>query len=237
MVTGSLAQLQSLPKLDRSKLLEYPTLSLKERDRRWNLVRKMMKENDVHALIVIQGVRREDNPANYFTNEPIGSSPFVFFPLSGEPFAFGARDLLVVDTFMKSEAYGIKSWVKDWRFGPSGMDDWVNELKKRGLSSARIGIIGKGTFSSHSQALIANTITNAIKTALPKVTFVELWRPFVDIMLIKSQEEIAMFRKAALVLEVASEEFVWACKPGARVADIENAFMIQLSLMELKFGL
>jgi Xaa-Pro aminopeptidase len=63
---------------------------------------------------------------------------------------------------------------------------------------------------------------------LPKVTFVDLWKPFVQIMMVKSHEEIAMFRKAALILEVAAEEFVDACKLGNTVADIESAYQSKL---------
>ena len=53
MIRDPLAQSQSLLKPDRSKLLEYPVLSLKERDRRWGLIRKMMEENEVEALMVL----------------------------------------------------------------------------------------------------------------------------------------------------------------------------------------
>jgi Xaa-Pro aminopeptidase len=184
----------------------------------------MMEKNDVEALIVLQGIRREDDPCSYFANELPGTAHLIFFPLQGEPIAFGGAHLLVVDTLMKSETYGIESWVKDWRYEEGSGDDWVRILKERGLASSRIGIIGNGTFSRKMQTMIANILMNSIKTSLPNVSFVDLWKPFVHIMLVKDQEEIAMFRKAALALEVASEEFVNACKPGNTIADIEKTF-------------
>jgi Xaa-Pro aminopeptidase len=227
-MADGLAQSQSLPKPDRAKLLEYPTLSLRERDRRWGLIRKMMEENDVKALITIPGGPWDD-PSSYLTNNLWPRHvDTVFFPLKGEPVAFSGFHLLPVDVLLKSEAYGIESWVTDWRYDQGSADDWTALLKERGLTHCRIGIAGNGQFSRGTQILVANALTNAIKAALPDVSFTDLWDPFVHIWLVKHQEEIAMFRKAALTMEVASEEFVHACKPGNTVADVQNAFMTAL---------
>lgn len=224
----ALVQYHSLPRPDRSQLMGYPTLSLKERDRRWGLVRKMMKENDVKALITIPGGPWDD-PSSYLTNYVLARGVHtVFFPLRGEPIAFERFHLLPVDILLKSEAYGIESWVKDWRYAQGSPEDWVTILKERDLTNCRIGIAGNGQFSRGIQTLLANALTNAIKAALPEIIFVDLWDPFVHIWLVKDQEEIAMFRKAALAMEVGSEEFVNACKPGNTVADVQNAFLSAL---------
>lgn len=231
----ALAQFKLLPKPDRSKLLEYPTLSLKERDRRWGLIRKMMKKNDVKALISIAGGPWDDT-SHYLTNFvwplPGRGAHTVFFPLEGEPVAFGVFHLLYVDVLLKSEAYGIESWVKDWRFAQGKPEDWVDILKERGLTNCRIGIVGNGQHSRRIQILVANVLKSAINEALPNVSFVDLWDPFVQIMIVKDKEEIALFRKAALALEVASEEFVNACKPGNTVGDVHAAYMSEL----LRYG-
>jgi Xaa-Pro aminopeptidase len=214
-----------LPKVDRKKLSEYPTLSIEERDRRYGLIRAMMEKNGVEGLIVLAGIRREDDPCPYFVNEVPGTARLVFFPLKGEPVAFGGSSLLRVDVIMKSEAYGIESWVRDWRYQNGTGDEWTALLKERGLDGSRIGFIGSGTFSRQAQQIAARNLAAAINGALPNVGFVDLWQPFVEIMMVKSPEEIAQFRKAALALEVACEEFVGACRPGNTVVDVENAFM------------
>jgi Xaa-Pro aminopeptidase len=225
MVREPFARLESLPKPDRSKLLEYPTLSLKERDRRWSLIRKMMKENEVEALIVLPGRPPFDDPTNYLTNS---GSFWVFFPLQGEPVAFGGG-FYTIPSLMNSEAYGIESWVKDWRFvGKRNVDELVKILREMRLTSAHIGTIASSHFAGPTQALMTNNLTNVIKTALPNISFVELWKPYVQIWLVKSEEEIAMFRKAALAGEVAAEEFADACKPGNTLLDIQNAVMSTL---------
>ena len=219
MVKEPLAQSQSLPKPDRSKLMEYPTLSLKERDRRWGLARKMMEENEVEALMVLPGGQLDGDPSNYFTNY---GSPLLFFPLKGDPVTFQIPNEMIFDTLLKSEAYGIDSWVEDTFYLPDG-DAWVKILRDRKLTSSRIGILARSHFTRAEQQRVANALMESIKSALPSVTFVDLWNPFVDIWLAKSDEEIAMFRKAALGGEVASEEFVNACKAGNTVADVEKA--------------
>jgi Xaa-Pro aminopeptidase len=225
----ALAQSQSLPSPDRTKLAEYPTLSLSERDRRWRLIRKMMDENDVKALITIPGGPWDD-PSSYLTNYLWPRHPHrVFFPLQGEPVAFVGFHSIPIDVILKSEAYGIQSWVKDWRCRQDSADDWVALLKERGLTNCHIGIIGNGPFSSGMQTLVASTLMNSVKTALPDVTFVDVYDLFVGIMLVKDQEEMAMFRKAALVMEVAAEEFIQACKPGNTVADVQKAFVSALT--------
>jgi Xaa-Pro aminopeptidase len=223
-----LAYSQSLPIPDRTKLLEYPTLSLKERDRRWGLIRKMMHEKDVRALVTIPGGPWDD-PSSYLTNYLWPRHPHrVFFPLEGEPVAFVGFHSIPIDVILKSESYGIESWVKDWRCRQETTDDWVHLLKERGFTNCRIAIVGNGPFSSSVQTLLANTLMNAVKLALPDVSFTDVYDLFVGIMLVKDSEEIAMFRKASLVMEVAAEEFVKACKPGNTVADVQSAFMSAL---------
>jgi Xaa-Pro aminopeptidase len=219
---------QSMPKTDRGGLSEYPTLSLKERERRWGLVRKMMAQNNLEALISIPGGAWDD-PSNYLTNYLWPRHGItVFFPLQGEPVAFGVFHLLAVDSLLKSESYGIDSWVRDWRYAQGTPENWVALLKERGLVRGRIGIAANGHFSRAIQLLVANALMSAIREALPDVSFVDVWDQLVDIWIVKDAEEIAMFRKAALATEVASEEFVLACRPGNTVADVQNAFMSAL---------
>lgn len=220
MVKEPLAQSQSLPKPDRSKLLEYPTLSLKERDRRWSLVRKMMEENEIEALMVLPGGPFDD-PSNYLTNS---GRNLLFFPLQGEPIVFLEGSFWRLSVPMNSEMYGIEPWVK-WRYVEGIADEWIKILRESGRTSSRIGIIGSSHFFSQQQQRTASLLTNSIKKVLPNVTFVDLWKQYVQIWLVKSEEEITMFRKAALALEVAAEEFVNTCKPGNTLADIQTAVL------------
>lgn len=225
MAKDGLVESSSLPKPDRDKLNEYPTFSLKERDRRWGLIREMMKENGVGALMVVPGMQFDD-PSIYLSNS---GSPLLFFPLEGEPIAFQRPNALAIDTLMKSEAYGIKSWVKEARYLSGGEpEEWVKILKKNGLSRSCIGTIASGHFAKRQQQGTANSLMNHIRKALSEVTFLDLWDQYVHIWQKKEDEEKEVFRKAALAGEVAAEEFVNACRPGNTVADVQNAVMSTL---------
>jgi hypothetical protein len=76
-----------------------------ERDRRWNLGRRLMKEEGLQALIVY-GDREGSNPApfapdTYFTNERPGA--IVIFPREGEPISIAAFPMAAVDHMQARE--------------------------------------------------------------------------------------------------------------------------------------
>jgi len=195
---------------------------MKERDRRWGLVRNMMKENEVEALMVAPG-NPMDDPSVYLTNS---GQNLLFFPLEGEPILFGRAIGLFIDSLMKSEDYGIESWVKDWRFPREGVPaEWVKILQERDLIGSRIGTLARSHFSGKQQQGMVSGLTNFINKTLPGVTFADVYDPFLEILMAKSDEEIAMFRKAALAEEVLTEAYVHACKPGNTLADVQAAAM------------
>lgn len=223
------ASTPALGKVDRSKLSEYPSLSLKERDRRWNNARKFMREHKVDALLVLNAVN------NYFTNDPQERS-IVFFPLEGEPTAFlpGAGSVQQVDQLVKSEIEGQVSWVRDWRFGRGAGPDLVYIIKEKKLEGSRIGTFGLTRAEKHAefdekrvhgekQSWESNPLAAYLKSSLPQANWVELYDQFLPIWLVHSEEELAMCRKAALGLEAVTEAFMDVCKPGKNLADVSVA--------------
>lgn len=60
----------------------YPTLSLRERDRRWRLVRGLMKMRGLDCLIVA-GLNSRERLEYYLAND-VGHG-IVVFPLEGAP--------------------------------------------------------------------------------------------------------------------------------------------------------
>lgn len=212
-----------LGKVDRRKLLEYPTVSLKERDRRWNNARKFMQDHKVEALLAL-----ESDAASYFTNDPPRGSQGILFPLSGDPIAFlygGSSAEQGVDYLMRSELDGQQSWVRDWRFKRRVEPELVRIIQGKLLSNARIGTIGlfKGGKGSGTEVWDTDPLGAYLKNSLPNVTFVELFDQFVPLWMVHSEEELVMFRKAALGLEAVTEAYIEACKPRATLADVAMA--------------
>ena len=70
----------------------YPTLSLKERDRRWKNVREMMKAGDLECLIV-PGLKSREQLEVYLSND--NAQGIVVFPLEDEP-SYIARNTRII---------------------------------------------------------------------------------------------------------------------------------------------
>src|SRR3990172_3282836 len=162
MMPSVWAQSQTPPrptwKLDRSKLAEYPTLSLKERDRRWNIARQLMQKNDVECIFIPGG-----GADNFFTND---AGATVFFPLKGEPIALGEGRSYQAVSWLTNEERGEVSWIRDWRFDmPKRPPTEVQVLKDLGLEKARIGTIGVSRGGHFSPG---GSISAGLWTALQK---------------------------------------------------------------------
>src|SRR5262249_51027582 len=123
------------------KLVEYPTPSLAERDRRWAAVRNEMDARELDCLILCGWPAMWDfNIANARYLCPIGGNAefnVLLFPRAGDPTSFIYSPV--------STAYwcGAQSWVSDVRpkrgtFGDSVAD----RLAELGLSGAKVGIDG-----------------------------------------------------------------------------------------------
>lgn len=217
MAVEGLSRMESLQKTDRSKLKEFPVFSPKERDRRWGLMRRMMEEKGVGALMVLPG-GDFDCPSVYLSNH---NHFLLFFPLQGEPVAFWDKvDWL--PALLEDEAYGIEGWIK-WQYARSNAEGWIKVLRERGMTNARIGTVARSHFSGREQQKMADGLTRSIQNELSGVTFVDLYDPYFEIFTIKGEEEIAMLRKAALASEVACEEYLNACRPGNNVANVQIA--------------
>ena len=123
------------------KLKEYPTLSLKERDRRWALTRAEMEKRGLDCLVLCGWPAMWDfNIANARYLCPIGGNAehnVLVFPLAGEPTTF------IYSPVFTDYWKGAQNWVADVRprKGTFG-DSVVGRLTELKLTKARIGIDG-----------------------------------------------------------------------------------------------
>ncbi len=195
-------------KADRSKLLDFPTLTMRERDRRWTIARRIMQETQVECLL-IPGGGGGAGADNFFTND---ASATVVFPMKGEPVVLAGEASFQAASWLENEERGEVSWIKDWRFDHTSPAEVLGDL---GLSSARIGTLGvtKGAHNFPAGHTSYRAWTG-LQKALPKATLVELWDAFTPEWLAKGEEDLACFRKAALLAEVAAEEVLEITRPG-----------------------
>src|ERR1700694_3962749 len=121
------------------KLTEYPTLSLKERDRRSAAVRKEMAGRGLDCLILVGWPAMWDfNIANARYLCPIGGNAecnILVFPAAGEPTSF------IYAPVFTDYWRGAQSWVADVRPKRGTFADSIaDRLAELGLLGAKIGI-------------------------------------------------------------------------------------------------
>ena len=93
-----------------------PSLSLKERDRRWAGLRRVMRNRGLDAIVVgsFQGRERLES---YLIDDFLDA--VVILPVEAEPTVLAFSTARVSRVF-ESERRGIEPWVRDFRIGFGG---------------------------------------------------------------------------------------------------------------------
>lgn len=216
-------QSQSGLRGNRKDLSNFPTLSTKERDRRWNLVREMMAKNDVECLLVVPGSEADC----YFTNDTPGA--VVIFPIEGEPTAIFPNGVTWAGAWLMAAERGEAMWISDWRFHPESV---VKVLKEKGFASKRIGTLNMTESGSYAGPTISHAMWTSLNENLPNAKWVNLMKDFAPIWVTKSQEELALMRHGAKICEAACEVAVEIARPGVN----ELEFYIEVQHEILRHG-
>jgi Xaa-Pro aminopeptidase len=176
-----------------------PTLSLAERDRRWQRVRALMREQNLDGLLV-GGFRAREMYESYLSDDY--NEGCVLFPLQGEPIVVTWAPLRVKRA-QWSAARGHALWIEDYRVAASGkaVADVVEEM---GLAQARLGIVGLRSIAPTEQyGSIPAAFWMDFSAGLPKAQMRDFSEEFSHLMLVKSGEELAQMRYAAAAAEAA----------------------------------
>ena len=199
----------------------YPTLSLRERDRRWSKVRDLMKAKELDCLLVA-GLHGREQFDGYFTNDHMQG--VVVFPLEGDPTCLTWTASHII-RHMENSSRGGAPWVEDIRVGPTS-GDWVKVLQEKGFESAKIGVLGLETQGpGEYEGYIPYKSWFNVINLLPSATFVDVSKPFAELIIINSEEEISLIRYSAHVGEMACEAMLKAVKPGISEGEIYATIM------------
>jgi Xaa-Pro aminopeptidase len=191
-----------------------PTLTLKERDRRYAGLRALMDTQGFDAVVVgsFQGRERLES---YLIDDFLDS--VVVLPVKSEPvlLAFGGSR---ISRIFESQRRGHDVWVPDVRLGAGGVRV-ADVLKERGLERGRIGLVGFGpTAPGEMEGLIPLGFHTNLVKALPDATIGDFTLSFTDFMLVKSAEEQELLRFAAGVSEEACRVMTEVARPGVSEA-------------------
>ncbi len=194
----------------------YPRFSDKEYQRRADLVKKMMREKGLEALLIYAPNSNTGN-VTYLSNY-IGISPsYLIYLLDSEP-------TLILHFYNHIPATREMSIVKDvqWHYNDPAKCV-VDNLSKRRLDKSRIGVAG---FAS-----IPYIQFSAIKEGLTDATFVDVSHEYNWIRWIRSEEELEWFGKSAYLTDLTMYALEKKIRPGLTIHDL-NAIVHEAFLKE-----
>lgn len=202
-----------------STAMSAPGLSLHERDRRFALAREVLETLECDALLVPPGPRGTPTDG-YFSHDALNS--LIVIPRAGDPVGFH-RSPGLIGVHLVLEERGEERWIDEWHFGPDG-----GRLAKR-LSSylgpqRRIAVVGatRGTLL-HPHGWVPHGLMEQLRAEIPNATWVEAWDELAVRWLVKSDEELDLFRFAAHLGELACEAMCRAAVVGATEGDLAAA--------------
>lgn len=195
------------------ELLKYvPQLSLAERNRRWDRIRKKMVVAGLDALVflgndIYWGMGMANLRYVLQVDSQIGAD--AIFPLVGEPVVWNAVAHMNRPTSMY---LCLQEWVSDFRTR-GGMPAVADELRVRGLDRSRLGLVGfSSTIQTTPTLLHADVV--ALEKLLPQASFVDVSWMLEEMRVVKSEEEIGMLRQAGKIARKVIDAMVETARPG-----------------------
>jgi len=188
-----------------------PELSLKEKERRWSLLRKKLQEAGLSALIVYGGTQL-GVPVHYLTRVWGSKQNMVIFPVDGEPVF-----LIPSNTGMTGE-----SLVKQGCWLPA---ENIRSSYNLAIDAAKLIIdlkLQKTQVGIDSFRFWPVFEYQTFNELCPDVRLVESHRLFGEIRGPKSAEELAVMEKAISISDLAHTTFLANLKPGLTEEEVAN---------------
>jgi Xaa-Pro aminopeptidase len=202
-----------------------PTFSIKERDRRYSLVRREMEKADLDAVIALPTQGHWDQfgaDTRYLTQ--IGgfqTEVGVVFPREGEVTA-------VVRGPNEVEWWGLaQDWVKDIRPSRRSYGEPVIQRLKEARAQ-RIGVVGLQGLVRAPEGVVSWGSYEKIRGALPNVRFENATDLMQEVRSVKSAEEVSFIEKASHIIGDAIEAMIREARPG-----VPESYLIGAMLNEI----
>lgn len=210
-----------------SDLRTFPTLTTAERDRRWELARTFMREQGLDALLGV-GTSSTFRLQPYLANNSGGlGGGVVVFPLNSPPVLLGGAWDAGIN--FDNARRGIEPWIADTRLGFDPIGEMAEVLEERGLSKARLGVLGISPAFIPIGGATTYPQGSYLMEVLEGAEIIDVANAFGKIMLPKSPEELAIVRHAARACERAAQALVDECRVGALEPDLYGAVVNALA--------
>ena len=172
--------------------------------------------------MIVGSFRGREIYDSYITNDQLDST--VVFPLEGKPSALVWSNTRL-SRAIESVRRGEDTWLDDCRPGFGGAAT-AALIREKGCEKARIGIVGLGpTSAGEREGIEPHTFWAKLVAAFPDAELEDVSRPFCDLLLVKSAEEIALLRYAALASEAACQAMLDVTRPGVSEEEIYAKIM------------
>lgn len=192
-----------------------PRLSLKERDRRYKLVRREMARQGIDLLLLPANHSRWEQmmaDSRYITTiGGFGTETLTIVPLEGE---------VTVYVFNRSDWWkGVQDWVSDVRDGRNRWaENIIERLTELRFKNGTIGISGLEGLIRAPDGLFPYVTIERIKSAFPGAKLVNATTLIQDIRSVKSAEELTMMKRSMQIVE----KMIGTMRETARVGTTEK---------------
>lgn len=182
----------------------FPRFSEAEYARRNSAIIDAMQKDNVDAIL-ISGARGSSEVA-YLSNYQAQSPCWLLFPREGDATVF-------IHFFNHQPCAKAQSIIDDVRwYGPTPMPTLVDEIKKRGLSKGKIGLV-------NMRAMGYGHVTE-LQRQFSEAEFVEFGPQFGRIRRVRSEEELVYLRKSGYLTDLACEALENNLRPGLTEQDV-----------------
>ena len=205
---------------DHRTLPRLPHISLVERDRRWQRVRRKMDERGLDCLaVVVIGHSSDMSNMAYLSSIhfPGAGGALLVFPRNHEPTVHMGGNLANLEMWRHTQ-----EWVKEIRPAPQPLS-WpratMDRLRELGLSKSRVGVVNQADAPGVDCSL-AEFFAHRARDIMPDVAWEDAGGLIEEVRLIKSDEEIALMQKATEIGDQAilkTAEFAKAGIPSRAV--------------------
>jgi Xaa-Pro aminopeptidase len=201
------------------ELLPYvPRLSLAERDRRWDRLRKKMIMAGLDALVflgndIFWGMGMANLRYALHVDSQVGADGL--FCLDGAPVVWNAPPHM---NRPASHYHSLQEWVSDIR-DRGGTRAIASEIRARALDSARIGMVAYSSTIQTTPTFLHEDVRE-LERLLPSVEWVDASALLQEMRMVKSEEEIAMLRRAGRIARLTLDALVQTARPGVTDAAV-----------------
>jgi Xaa-Pro dipeptidase len=197
------------------KRFPYPRFSQAEYRRRYENIRKMMRELRLDCLLIIGGSAAYGRlwfNLRYVTNMmgKAEMATYCFFPKEGDPAVItrpghSLAGAMLARTVARNIIVG----------QPSVLDAIVDGIKERGYDKGRVGIVEYDPYTS-----IPKNHWDFFTTHLPQAEFVFVTKEFIAMRLLKSAEEIQFLERSAELGDAGIRAMQERVKPGMTESEV-----------------